>query len=72
MMRTDMQLPEAEKCIPPEYLAIPQVAQLTNMSEAYWWKQIRLKRIPYTKFGTAVRVRKSSLDAWLSAREVIQ
>ena len=54
----------------PEYLAIPQVAELTGMSEAFWWKQIRLKRIPYTKLGASVRIRKSSLENYLSIREV--
>jgi excisionase family DNA binding protein len=56
----------------PEYLAIPQVAELTGMSEAFWWKQIRLKLIPYIKLGASVRIRKSSLESYLSMREAPQ
>jgi excisionase family DNA binding protein len=68
----DMPILDAERPTPPEYLAIPQIAELTGMSEAFWWKQIRLKNIPYTKFGSSVRIRRSSLESWLLAREVAQ
>jgi excisionase family DNA binding protein len=55
-----------------EYLAIPEIARLTNMSEAYWQKQVWLRKISYTKFGASVRIRRSTLDTWLAVREVAQ
>jgi excisionase family DNA binding protein len=62
--------PVAERSNASEYLAVPEIAELTHISEAFWWKQLRLKKIPYVKLGAAVRVRRSSLDDWLLAREV--
>ena len=54
----------------PEYLSVNQVAEVTGMSEGYWWKQLRLRAIPHIKLGSAVRIRKSALTEWLAAREV--
>ena len=54
----------------PEYLSVTQVADVTGMSQAYWWKQLRQRAIPYTKLGSAVRIRKSVLTEWLATREV--
>jgi excisionase family DNA binding protein len=67
-----MASPTLEETANSEYLAITEVAKLTNMSEAFWWKQIRLKNIPYAKLGSSVRVRRSALGAWLQAREVAE
>ena len=54
-------MPLQESTAIAEYLAIPEIVKLTSMSEAYWWKQTRLKKIPYTKLA-----RRSELDDYRS------
>ena len=53
-----------------EFLSVPQAAEVTNMSIGFWWKQVRLRKIPHVKIGSAVRIRKSALAEWLAAREM--
>jgi excisionase family DNA binding protein len=59
-----------QKPAPAEYLPIPEVAALTRMSEAFWWKQLRLRKIPHVKLGAAVRIRRATLTEWMASREV--
>jgi excisionase family DNA binding protein len=54
----------------PEFLAVAQVAEATNMSPQFWWKQLRRRAIPHVRIGGAVRIRKSALAEWLETREV--
>jgi excisionase family DNA binding protein len=54
----------------PDFLAVSQVSEVTNMSAAFWWKQLRLRKIAHVKIGASVRIPKSELEAWLRTREV--
>jgi excisionase family DNA binding protein len=54
----------------PEFLSVPQAAEVTNMSIGFWWKQVRQRRILHVKIGSAVRIRKSTFAEWLAAREI--
>jgi hypothetical protein len=53
-----------------EFYSVPQLAAMTNESEAVWRKRILFKDIGYTKCGKNVRVSKDSLHTWLAARTV--
>ena len=49
-------------------LTVSDVAERTNMSEAFWRREVRLKRIPVTYFGRAVRISDADLDAYMAQR----
>ena len=52
------------------YLSIPEVAQETHLSEAFWRKAVFHRRIAFVKMGKRVLIRRSDFDAWISARIV--
>ncbi len=52
----------------PEMLTVSEVAERTNMSIAFWRREVRLKRIPVTYFGRAVRISDADLDAYMAQR----
>ena len=54
----------------PIFLSVPELAELTGLSAAFWRKQIFFKKIPYFKIGSAVRVRRADAEEWLAERDV--
>jgi excisionase family DNA binding protein len=53
-------------------LTIAELAEETNMSEAFWRKQVLLKTIEIEKFGRSVRVTESALRRYLTARTPLE
>ena len=51
-----------------QMLTVDDVAERTNMSKAFWRREIRLKRIPVTRFGRAIRISDTDLDAYAAQR----
>jgi excisionase family DNA binding protein len=45
-------------------LTVDEVADLTSMSVPFWRREIRLRRIPVTRFGRAIRISEADLDAY--------
>lgn len=46
---------------------LPEVAQMTNMSLAFWRKQVWLGRVEVERFGRAIRVTQTALDSYLTS-----
>jgi excisionase family DNA binding protein len=53
-----------------EFLAVPDLQELSGESEATWRKRLGRREIPFTKFGANVRVRRSDFEGWVAARTV--
>ena len=51
-----------------QMLTVDDVAERTNMSKAFWRREIRLKGIPVTRFGRAIRISDTDLDAYAAQR----
>ena len=48
---------------------VEEVAEMTTMSLAYWYREIRLRRIAVTRMGErAIRISESDFHAYLAAR----
>lgn len=54
-----------------EFYSIPDLAAITNESEAVWRKRILFKSIGYTKCGKNVRVSHRELQTWLASRTIV-
>jgi hypothetical protein len=52
------------------HYSIPQLARITNESDAVWRKRILRNDIGYVKCGRNVRVSAEELQRWLTARSV--
>ncbi len=52
-----------------QLLTVPEVAQLLRFDEAYVYQLARTGRLPAVRQGKYVRVRRSSLQAWITSQE---
>ena len=52
-----------------QLLTVPEVAKLLQFDEAYVYEMARAGRLPVIRQGRYVRVRRSSLHAWLASQE---
>ncbi len=55
--------------LPPLLLTIPEVAKALGLCRATVYNLIQTDGLPTVKLGRAVRVRVTSLQAWLDQRE---
>ena len=51
------------------YYTIKEVCELLTWSKATLWRQCKFNGLKKVKVGGIVRIRKSSLDQWLSDHE---
>ena len=50
------------------YLSIPEIAQETGCSVAFWRKAIFPRKIPFVKIGRSVRISREDFETWLQTR----
>lgn len=55
----------------PTQYTVPQLAAITEESEAVWRKRILYREIAYVKCGSNVRVSQTELQRWLRARTIL-
>jgi excisionase family DNA binding protein len=53
-----------------EYLSIPQSAEQTGLSQAYWRKAVFHRRIAVVKVGRRVLIRRADLQNFMESRRV--
>ena len=53
----------------PQLLTIPQVARVLSVSDKTVYSMLKTGKLPRIAIGRLVRVRLSSLNAWLDDRE---
>jgi excisionase family DNA binding protein len=56
--------PDAAHGRPPEWMTVQEICYETRLSEAFVRKQLRSSALPFTIFGSRVRVRRSDYEAW--------
>ena len=53
--------------VPQVYFTVTQVAFMTNLSESFIYREISAGRLNATRFGRAIRVKRSALKPWVDA-----